>query len=61
MADDIVMETADIYNPFTPVISPVEGPPIQIEKMFIQTPHGYRTSNASIFKSHQDQNTSSQT
>lgn len=45
LASDIVPSHGEIYNPFTPVISPTEGPPTRTDKMFIQTPRGYRSVN----------------
>ncbi|XP_055376876.1 myb-like protein D isoform X2 [Condylostylus longicornis] len=41
LSEDIVPGN-EIYNPFTPVVSPTEGPPSRIDKMFIQTSSGYR-------------------
>lgn len=38
---DIIPNQDEIYNPFTPVVSPTEGP--RTDKMFIQTPRGFRT------------------
>lgn len=43
LASDIVPSHGEIYNPFTPVISPTDGPPTRTNKMFIQTPRGYRS------------------
>lgn len=38
---DIIPNHDEIYNPFTPVVSPTEGP--RTDKMFIQTPRGFRS------------------
>lgn len=38
---DIIPNQDEIYNPFTPVVSPTEGP--RTDKMFIQTPRGFRS------------------
>lgn len=53
LVDDIMPSHGEIYNPFTPVISPTEGP-TQIDKMFIQTSHGYRSVDHSFYKIHAD-------
>lgn len=49
LVDDIMPSHGEIYNPFTPVISPTEGP-TRIDKMFIQTSHGYRSVDHSFYK-----------
>lgn len=49
LVDDIMPGHGEIYNPFTPVISPTEGP-TRIDKMFIQTSHGYRSVDHSFYK-----------
>ncbi|XP_052860383.1 uncharacterized protein LOC128267557 [Anopheles cruzii] len=42
-ADDLLNYHGEIYNPFTPVVSPTtEGAPTRIDKMYIQTASGYR-------------------
>lgn len=35
-------EGEEIYNPFTPVVSPTDDTPAHIDKMFMQTSSGYR-------------------
>lgn len=46
---DIITTQDEIYNPFTPVVSPTEGP--RTDKMFIQTPRGFRSvSNSNFLK-----------
>lgn len=51
MADDIAPgEGEEIYNPFTPVVSPTEEPPAHIDKMFLQTSSGYRPVEQSYYK-----------
>ena len=44
LSDDIVpAEGEEIYNPFTPVVSPTEeDTPARIDKIFLQTSSGYR-------------------
>lgn len=43
LSDDIVpAEGEEIYNPFTPVVSPTDDTPAHIDKMFMQTSSGYR-------------------
>lgn len=44
---DIIPTHDEIYNPFTPVVSPTEGP--RTDKMFIQTPHGFRSVSENCF------------
>lgn len=44
---DIITTQDEIYNPFTPVVSPTEGP--RTDKMFIQTPRGFRSVSDSNF------------
>uniref|UniRef100_A0A182K080 Uncharacterized protein n=1 Tax=Anopheles christyi TaxID=43041 RepID=A0A182K080_9DIPT len=42
-ADDLMSYHGEIYNPFTPVVSPTtEAAPTRIDKMYIQTASGYR-------------------
>ena len=50
LGDDIIPQHGEIYNPFTPVVSPTEGPPAIIDKMYIQTPRGYRSVDNSFYK-----------
>ncbi|KFB46806.1 hypothetical protein ZHAS_00014812 [Anopheles sinensis] len=43
LPDDLLSYHGEIYNPFTPVVSPTtEGAPTRIDKMYIQTASGYR-------------------
>lgn len=49
LAADVVPNHGEIYNPFTPVVSPTDGPPIRTDKMFIQTPRGFRPVSDSLF------------
>lgn len=44
---DIIPTQDEIYNPFTPVVSPTEGP--RTDKMFIQTPRGFRAVSDNSF------------
>ncbi|XP_055321008.1 uncharacterized protein LOC129577630 [Sitodiplosis mosellana] len=44
---DIIPTNDEIYNPFTPVVSPTEGP--RTDKMFIQTPRGFRSVSDNHF------------
>lgn len=44
---DIMPTQDEIYNPFTPVVSPTEGP--RTDKMFIQTPRGFRSVSDNHF------------
>lgn len=46
---ELVPEHGEIYNPFTPVVSPTEGPPLRSNKMFIQTSRGFRPVNDNSF------------
>lgn len=39
----------EIFNPFTPVISPMDGPPSRIDKVYIQTSSGYRVLDNNHF------------
>lgn len=48
LASDIVPTHGEIYNPFTPVISPTDGAS-RTDRMFIQTPHGFRSISESAF------------
>lgn len=53
LVDDIIPSNGEIYNPFTPVISPTEGPPARIEKMFVQTSrNSYRSVDHDMYKKH---------
>lgn len=49
LAADVVPNHGEIYNPFTPVVSPTDGPPMRIDRMFIQTPRGFRPVDDSLF------------
>lgn len=52
LVDDIIPSNGEIYNPFTPVISPTEGP-ARIEKMFVQTSrNSYRSVDHDLYKKH---------
>lgn len=43
LADDLMSYHGEIYNPFTPVVSPTtEAAATRIDKMYIQTASGYR-------------------
>lgn len=48
LAADVVPSHGEIYNPFTPVISPTDGSS-RTDRMFIQTPHGFRTVTDNAF------------
>ncbi|XP_067613060.1 uncharacterized protein [Eurosta solidaginis] len=51
LSDDIVpAEGEEIYNPFTPVVSPSEDTPAHIDKMFLQTSSGYRPVEHCYYK-----------
>ncbi|TDG51317.1 hypothetical protein AWZ03_002404 [Drosophila navojoa] len=51
LADDIApAEGEEIYNPFTPVVSPTDDTPAHIDKMFLQTSSGYRPVEQSYYK-----------
>nr|XP_014096369.1 uncharacterized protein LOC106621878 [Bactrocera oleae] len=51
LSDDIVpAEGEEIYNPFTPVVSPTEDTPAHIDKMFLQTSSGYRPVEHCYYK-----------
>ncbi|ALC44515.1 CG14186 [Drosophila busckii] len=51
LADDIAPAEGDeIYNPFTPVVSPTDDTPAHIDKMFLQTSSGYRPVEQSYYK-----------
>lgn len=50
LSEDIVPVGGEIYNPFTPVVSPTEGPPTRIDRMFIQTSSGYRSVDNCYYK-----------
>lgn len=57
--DDIVPHTSDIYNPFTPVVSPCDAP-TRIDKMYIQTPRGYRSVDNTLFNNRLSQDSENQ-
>lgn len=51
--EDIIPNNHDIYNPFTPVVSPTtEQHPQIVDKIFVQTSSGYRAvdNNNSFYK-----------
>ncbi|XP_054735388.1 uncharacterized protein LOC129242647 [Anastrepha obliqua] len=51
LSDDIVpADGEEIYNPFTPVVSPTEDTPAHIDKMFLQTSSGYRPVEHCYYK-----------
>lgn len=51
LSDDILPADGDeIYNPFTPVVSPTDDQPTRINKMFIQTSTGYRPVDHCFYK-----------
>ncbi|KAH8379749.1 hypothetical protein KR009_006910 [Drosophila setifemur] len=51
LADDIApADGEEIYNPFTPVVSPTDDAPTHIDKMFLQTSSGYRPVEHSYYK-----------
>lgn len=51
LSDDVIPNN-DIYNPFTPVVSPTTEQQI-VDKIFVQTSTGYRAvdNNNSFYKS----------
>jgi transmembrane protein 237 len=52
--NDDIIPNSDIYNPFTPVVSPTtEQHPQIVDKIFVQTSSGYRAvdNNKSFYKS----------
>lgn len=52
--NDDIIPNSDIYNPFTPVVSPsTEQHPQIVDKIFVQTSSGYRAvdNNSSFYKS----------
>jgi hypothetical protein len=52
--DDIIPNTGDIYNPFTPVVSPTTEQ--HVDKIFVQTSSGYRAvdNNNTFYKNSPD-------
>lgn len=51
LSDDIMpAEGEEIYNPFTPVVSPTDDTPAHIDKMFMQTSSGYRPVEHCYYK-----------
>lgn len=51
--NDDIIPNHDIYNPFTPVVSPTtELHPQIVDKIFVQTSSGYRAvdNNSSFYK-----------
>lgn len=57
--DDIVQHSGDIYNPFTPVVSPCDAP-TRIDKMYIQTQRGYRSVDNTLFNNRLSQDSENQ-
>ncbi|GAB0099047.1 uncharacterized protein DMENIID0001_148680 [Sergentomyia squamirostris] len=59
LGNDVIRQrnTDNIYNPFTPVVSPTDGPPTRIDKMFIQTTSGYRSVDTTFYKTPLDPDT----
>lgn len=52
--NDDIIPNSDIYNPFTPVVSPTtEQHPQIVDKIYVQTSSGYRAvdNNNSFYKS----------
>lgn len=45
--DDIVQ--SEIYNPFTPVVSPTTDQPQIVDKIFVQTSSGYRAVDNNLY------------
>ena len=51
LQDDIVPSHGEIYNPFTPVVSPSADHNQAVDKIFVQTSNGYRAvDNNSFYK-----------
>jgi hypothetical protein len=50
--NDDIIPNADIYNPFTPVVSPTTEAHPHVDKIFVQTSSGYRAvdNNNSFYK-----------
>lgn len=46
---EIIPDHGEIYNPFTPVVSPTDGPSVRSDKMFVQTSNGFRPVNDSSY------------
>lgn len=50
LVDDIVPNNGEIYNPFTPVISPIEETQMGFNKMLVKTARAYTPSASNIYK-----------
>lgn len=50
LVDDIVPNNGEIYNPFTPVISPIEETQMGFNKMLVKTARAYTPSANNIYK-----------
>ncbi|XP_070502217.1 uncharacterized protein [Chironomus tepperi] len=50
--NDDIIQNSDIYNPFTPVVSPTTEQNPHVDKIFVQTSSGYRAvdNNSSFYK-----------
>lgn len=50
--NDDIIPNSDIYNPFTPVVSPTTEQNPHVDKIFVQTSSGYRAvdNNSSFYK-----------
>lgn len=54
LVDDIVPNNGEIYNPFTPVISPIEETQMGFNKMLVKTARAYTPSANNIYKPGKD-------
>lgn len=53
--DDIIPHNGEIFNPFTPVVSPTEERNQSIDKIYVQTSsNGYRAVDNNFYKSTDD-------
>lgn len=50
LVDDIIPNSSEIYNPFTPVISPTEIGTLGVNSMFVQTANGYSSVSNNAYK-----------
>lgn len=50
LVEDIVPNNGEIYNPFTPVISPIEETQMGFNKMLVKTARAYTPSASNIYK-----------
>lgn len=50
LVDDIVPNNGEIYNPFTPVISPIEETQMGFNKMLVKTARAYTPAASNIYK-----------